>query len=1688
MEVLKINKYNWLINFGIITFDENYKSISSETKKNFWLPDNLSQNCFSCEVKFTLILNTRHHCRICGNIFCNNCTNKQVQFTAKDKSGNDKVIKIKVCEYCFLSCINFNIYINKIFVKNINIFEYFCKYVDMSHKDNEKFLEIGDIVKENEIKKNIVKTYDTIIQNMVKSVLEEYFEENIVLEWKNVIYNIIIKVINNLRNSYLFLRDSLDVNKYIKVKLIEHKDNSLSEVIPGLVIKDNQIKNNENNTFINPKILLINLENTFLSRKLNDVSDSFQRNNGYIKIIFQKINCLNPNIIMIGKNYAKIFRNDLKNQSCMKNKCIFFDIKKKHLEEIARTTCNIILPTFNLIGKKNPCGKCKKFYIKNMKSNSLLVFEGYSPLLFNSIILSGTNNLFLKKMKMILKNILIPSAKDLFFQKYLIYSFNMKINNIIDSNYVYQIFENNKKYRPNQIKEKKLYSTYDIITNKFDTFINKNIKFFNKIKKLNKSSDKKENIATNKYRQNSLFYNNNTNNNLTLLNINSINNNKIHNNINDCFYNGFDLSLICKKREYINYSLLKFTKIIRENKINNNTNINIINTKNFDKNEIITEENIGDNNDLDEKEIQKKYKKCKKIPNKIFFSFFSDNKFHDKSVFQYFYDFFDNSKNNCKICEEPILKHLYQFYKIDGKITIKYITDKEYNLDKIMKFLSKEGYFNKEKLTLLFNIYTYGYCNICKNIVTPLIRLNNEILNYSMSKLVKFFCENLNMQNNYREYKYNIQKIIKNNNKCNHLINKNISRIFITELGSCVFDYTNIIKYFIDPTNINIESETNSNIDLNNNLNLNTTTYNLYNNDNFILIEQLCNEALTNSKIAIEILNELFNSQITFLKNLINKEKLHLFDSNINNLINIVVMTLRIIDNFKSNIFKYMTKEYIQENDKDLYIMKYIIIIKKIYLKIIQIKSIANTIWKIINQINIISDILNSKIPYSYEENKKLPNLIEIPIEMQKLENKKEYLNILSFIDYYDNRHNIFDVEIRKNDLSNIIANTLSSDDYINFIDNIDSKEDFENIKFSEIKCKRINNTNFNEDEIKKNIEIKKNNMLYLDINDLLENSIQAYNINNEQSKDNNNNTKQNYNFLKTLDNSSMFFNKEKNKFSLNKNNGSYNNSITNTDEENKKILQFLKYQLLYEKKEEFNYTLNNDFHILLKNYYLKKDIFSLSTEKSEEKNLSDNINNYFKDEEEDEEKSDNEENNTNSININLTEAIKEDINKLNEDLTYIKNQLNNLNKAFIENQRQLNLKIKESITEEKQKNLSRNSSSHSLFKVFTRSRKNSTSSKGSNDSDESKHSLKSSDIEYKEYGSKSFKLDSNSLSKLNEGQNNNDNNNINVDNEINQLPKFEYMPEFLKIFELKKFVSLEDRIIAKKYPEYEVKIYYPRQFQALRTLYFAENFENFIFSVKQSEDWEISGGKSKANFFRTLDEKFAIKNISELEFNMLLDSANNYFKHLSKYFFEKKPTLLAKILGAFHIKVKPPKEKEKNYYLIYMENIYYNILSRNNYHNFNSPDSNLKVYDLKGSKINRYIKPKNKKKGKILLDTNFLEDTGGDPLFLNFENYRVLKRALINDCAFLKKEGIIDYSLLIIFEISDKKEKSENEFEIKKIRMGIIDYLRKYTWDKQIESYGKKIIHGFAKPTIINPEKYCERFIKKFKKYFACV
>lgn len=63
-------------------------------------------------------------------------------------------------------------------------------------------------------------------------------------------------------------------------------------------------------------------------------------------------------------------------------------------------------------------------------------------------------------------------------------------------------------------------------------------------------------------------------------------------------------------------------------------------------------------------------------------------------------------------------------------------------------------------------------------------------------------------------------------------------------------------------------------------------------------------------------------------------------------------------------------------------------------------------------------------------------------------------------------------------------------------------------------------------------------------------------------------------------------------------------------------------------------------------------------------------------------------------------------------------------------------------------------------------------------------------------------------------------------------------------------------------------------------------------------------------------------------------------------------------------------------------------------------------------------------------------------PIHLNSAAHLVLMKALANDVDFLSRSQIIDYSLLIGIDYKNNH-----------IVVGLIDYLRTYTWDKYVES-----------------------------------
>jgi hypothetical protein len=86
-----------------------------------WIPDNTVSNCFNCQSEFSII-NRKHHCRYCGKIFCNICSNFFIDIPQQSRI-NSVIKKLnpfdwktyiynssqeRVCKSCFLKIQEWN--------------------------------------------------------------------------------------------------------------------------------------------------------------------------------------------------------------------------------------------------------------------------------------------------------------------------------------------------------------------------------------------------------------------------------------------------------------------------------------------------------------------------------------------------------------------------------------------------------------------------------------------------------------------------------------------------------------------------------------------------------------------------------------------------------------------------------------------------------------------------------------------------------------------------------------------------------------------------------------------------------------------------------------------------------------------------------------------------------------------------------------------------------------------------------------------------------------------------------------------------------------------------------------------------------------------------------------------------------------------------------------------------------------------------------------------------------------------------------------------------------------------------------------------------------------------------------------------------------------------------------------------
>uniref|UniRef100_A0A673GWK5 1-phosphatidylinositol 3-phosphate 5-kinase n=1 Tax=Sinocyclocheilus rhinocerous TaxID=307959 RepID=A0A673GWK5_9TELE len=265
-------------------------------------------------------------------------------------------------------------------------------------------------------------------------------------------------------------------------------------------------------------------------------------------------------------------------------------------------------------------------------------------------------------------------------------------------------------------------------------------------------------------------------------------------------------------------------------------------------------------------------------------------------------------------------------------------------------------------------------------------------------------------------------------------------------------------------------------------------------------------------------------------------------------------------------------------------------------------------------------------------------------------------------------------------------------------------------------------------------------------------------------------------------------------------------------------------------------------------------------------------------------------------------------------------------------------------------------------------------------------------------------------------------------------------------------------------------RIYYAEEFHKMREEIMESSEDDFVRSLSHCVNWQARGGKSGAVFYATEDDRFILKQMPRLEVQSFLDFAPHYFTYITGAVQQKRPTALAKILGVYRIGYKNSQNNtEKKLDLLVMENLFYGRKM-------------AQVFDLKGSLRNRNVKTELGKESceVVLLDENLLKLVHDNPLYIRSHCKAILRAAILSDAHFLSSHLIIDYSLLV------GRDDATNELVV-----GIIDYIRTFTWDKKLEMVVKStgILGGQGKmPTVVSPELYRARFCEAMDKYFLMV
>lgn len=357
--------------------------------KQHWMPDVLCKQCYACEAPFTII-RRRHHCRLCGQVFCNSCSafflhkhrvcqmcfehNAQKETPEPSTSngqpgGGISTGLVSLSETTSPASKGNATSPTKISMAKISkeALEELTSHPppppplpQASKLPPQSSLDPGH--------KHLGKCAAEHLEALARQLLRAH---NLPVDpWTNQLLTLATKCCATVVPDVKKRADLLDIRPYVKVKCVPGgaaaKD---CAYLSGVMFRKHVSHKRMAKELENPRILLIAgaVEFTRMEHRIASLETLFEQENAYMEILVGKILKVKPDLVLVGKAVSRRAQELLLEAGVV----LVQHVKAILMARIARQTGATVLTNHvNQFGP-NVLGSCRRFRLVTFRNNEL---------------------------------------------------------------------------------------------------------------------------------------------------------------------------------------------------------------------------------------------------------------------------------------------------------------------------------------------------------------------------------------------------------------------------------------------------------------------------------------------------------------------------------------------------------------------------------------------------------------------------------------------------------------------------------------------------------------------------------------------------------------------------------------------------------------------------------------------------------------------------------------------------------------------------------------------------------------------------------------------------------------------------------------------------------------------------------------------------------------------------------------------------------------------------------------------------------------------------------------------------------------------------------------------------------------------------------------------------------------------